>query len=100
MPEAIIAIAAKPKRSEYPEFAIPEGLDLSGIKDGETKEILAVIKKKDDGKACLVSVDGVKLGEDDDIEEETDEQDDQSPPVPDQPFPQQGMERARSAGLM
>lgn len=98
MPEAILAIAAKP--SDYPEFSIPADLDLSGLKDGETKEMLAVIKKTSDGKACVVSIDGVKLGDDaPDIEDETDEQDDQSPP-PEQPYPDQMMAKARSAGLM
>jgi len=97
MPEAILAIA-KPK-SAYPEFAIPDDLDLSGLKDGETKEVLAVIQKKDDGNICVTTIDGVKLGDDKPDEPETEEQDDQSPP-PEQPYPQRMMVQAKSAGLM
>jgi hypothetical protein len=45
----------------YPEFTIPEGLDLSDLKPGEEKEVLCVVRKKDDGTACFTQVDGVDL---------------------------------------
>lgn len=95
MPEAILAIA-KPK-SAYPEFAIPDGLDLSGLKDGETKEVLAVIQKKDDGNICVTTIDGVNLGDEKPDEPEPEEQDDQAP---EQPYPQRMMAQAKSVGLM
>lgn len=50
--------AAEP--SEYPEFDVPEGLDLSDMKVGDEKEVLAVIRKTEDG-ACVVSVEGIDL---------------------------------------
>jgi hypothetical protein len=45
----------------YPEFTIPEGLDLADLNPGEEKEVLCVIQKKDDGTACFTQVDGVDL---------------------------------------
>jgi len=95
MPEAILAIA-KPDNS-YPEFAIPDGLDLSGLKDGETKEVLAVIQKKDDGNICVTTIDGVKLRDEKPDEPEPEEPDDQAS---EQPYPQRMMAQAKSAGLM
>lgn len=67
-----IGIGEKPEVT----FDTPRGLDLTDIKDGEEKEIVAVIRKEEDGKACLVSVNGIKLNEDepeaedDSVEEE------------------------------
>lgn len=46
--------------TEYPDFQVPEGLDLSDMKSGDEKEVLATIRKTDDG-AELVSVEGVDL---------------------------------------
>jgi hypothetical protein len=45
----------------YPEFTVPEGLDLDDLGPGEEKEVLCVIRKKDDGTACFTQVDGVDL---------------------------------------
>ena len=45
----------------YPEFSIPEGLDLSDIEPGEEKEVLCLISKTSDGSACIKQVDGVDL---------------------------------------
>lgn len=47
---------------KYIEFPIPEGLDLAGIEEGEEKEVVAVIRKKGEDAACLISVDGVEIG--------------------------------------
>jgi hypothetical protein len=85
MPEAIIAIAKKPKGS-YPSFTIPEELDLSDLRDGETKEVLAVVRKEPGSKGCIVSLDGVTLGSDE--------------PKDDRPYPERMMYKAKNAGLM
>ena len=47
--------------NNYVEFPIPEGLDLQGMEEGTDKEVVAVIRKKEDGTACLISVDGVDV---------------------------------------
>ena len=49
------------EEGSYPEFTIPEGLDLSDLKPGEEKDVLCVVQKKDDGTACFTQVDGVDL---------------------------------------
>lgn len=49
------------KDENYVEFPIPDGLDLAGMEDDTDKEVVAVIRKKDDGTACLISVDGVDV---------------------------------------
>jgi hypothetical protein len=49
------------KGGSYPEFTIPEGLDLGDLEPGEEKEVLCVVRKKDDGTACFTQVDGVDL---------------------------------------
>jgi hypothetical protein len=46
----------------YPEFTIPEGLDLSDIEPGEEKEVMCLIGKTADDTACIKQVDGVDLG--------------------------------------
>lgn len=45
----------------YPEFTIPEGLDLSDLEDGDEKEVLCVIRKTSETEACIKQVDGVDL---------------------------------------
>ena len=45
----------------YPEFSIPEGLDLSDLEPGEEKEVLCVISKTSDTEACIRQVDGIDL---------------------------------------
>ena len=45
----------------YPEFTIPEGLDLSDIEPGEEKQVMATIGKTSEGMACIKSMDGVDL---------------------------------------
>jgi hypothetical protein len=45
----------------YPEFTIPEGLDLSDMEPGEEREVLCVIGKTADDTACIKQVDGVDL---------------------------------------
>jgi hypothetical protein len=53
-----------PKEDEYeegayPEFTIPEGLDLTDLEPGEEKDVLCRIRMKDDGTACITQVDSV-----------------------------------------
>jgi hypothetical protein len=44
-------------------FTAPEGMDVSELKEGEEKEILAMVRYDGDGEFTLVSVDGFPLGE-------------------------------------
>jgi hypothetical protein len=44
-------------------FTAPEGMDVSEMKEGEEKEILAMVRYDGDGQFTLVSVDGYPLGE-------------------------------------
>lgn len=45
----------------YPEFTVPEGLDLSDLEPGEEKQVLCTISKTSDTEACIKQVDGVDL---------------------------------------
>jgi hypothetical protein len=100
-PAADVAVdieAEAPAEPEYPEFDIPEGLDLSDMEDGDEKEVLAVVRKKSDGTACVVSVDGVNLTG---AEEVAPELPTEAPPgeaMP--PAPVDIRSRAMGAGLM
>lgn len=94
----ILALKMTGEDSEYPEFDIPEALNLSDLRDGEEREVLAVVKKKDDGTACIVSVDGVKLGKEE-VEEEVEEEDEEDNDMPES-YAQSGMAMARNGGLM
>lgn len=49
-------------------FTAPEGMDVSEMKEGEEKEILAMVRYDGDGQFTLVSVDGYPLGESGDEE--------------------------------
>ena len=44
-------------------FSAPDGMDVSEMKEGEEKEILAMVRYDGDGQFTLVSVDGYPLGE-------------------------------------
>ena len=75
--KAMLAIAI-PEKKPLPEFAVPEGLDVVDLEDGDEKEVVAKIKKSGD-MLMLVSVNGVSLEEEpveeeDDISEEEDEE--------------------------
>ena len=75
--KAMIAIAI-PEKQPFPEFPIPEGLDVVDLEDGDEKEVVAKIKKSGD-MLMLVSVNGVSLDEEegeeeDDMAEEEDEE--------------------------
>ena len=44
-------------------FMAPDGMDVSEMKKGEEKEVLAMVRYDGDKKFTLVSVDGYPLGE-------------------------------------
>jgi hypothetical protein len=49
------------QEGSYPEFTIPEGLDLSDLDKGEEKQVLCVVRKMSETEACFTQVDGVDL---------------------------------------
>lgn len=101
--------------SEYPEFDIPEGLDVTELEDGDEQEIVAKVRKKGD-RLCLVSVNGIELNADgpDELTEDLEEEEatenaasnDEDEYVANQqydlgaPSGTSVSDRARSAGLM
>jgi hypothetical protein len=91
-PEEEAAETPEYEASEYPEFEIPEGLDLSDLEEDDEKQVLAVVRKKSETSACIVSVDGVDLagGE---AEEAP------APPVEAPPMPPSGMGGPPGAGI-
>ena len=60
-PEAPESEGEEQAEGSYPEFDIPEGLDLSDLNPGEEKQVLCVIKKTSDSEACITQVDGIDL---------------------------------------
>lgn len=60
--------------ADYPEFELPEGLDVTDLEEGEEMEVLAKIRKEKDGKACLVELEGFSLKETEEVEEDEDEE--------------------------
>ena len=101
--DMLLAIGVGKPSSEYPEFPIPEGMDLADLKEGDEKEVVAKVKKKGDS-LCLVSVDGVALGKDEEETESEDYPEEESAEMPEAPMDQsaaQGLSaRASAAGLM
>jgi hypothetical protein len=55
---AVMIGMGEPKGIDFPA---PEGFDYEGMKEGEEKEVLAVIRYLGDGGFCLVSIDGFSL---------------------------------------
>lgn len=55
--------------AEFPEFDIPEAMDVTEIKDGDEKEIVAKVRRNGD-KFSLIEVNGITLGESDDDQTE------------------------------
>lgn len=91
--------------TQYPEFDVPEGLDLSDMKTGDEKEVLATIRKTDSG-ACLVKVDGVDLESGESSPPAEEAAPDESAGIPPPPGPPGAgpgaavAQRAMGAGLM
>jgi hypothetical protein len=85
---------------EYPEFAIPAGLDVVDLEEGDEKEIVAKIRKKGD-KLCLVEVNGIPLAEKEVEDEEYAE--DEAEEASEEAFAAEGNSienAARQSGLM
>lgn len=95
-------LALKVGGSEYPEFDAPEGLDVADLEEGEEMEVVAKIRKKPDGRLCLISVNGVSLGEKEETEEEeADSYTDDDAAASEGDYATEGIgARARSAGLI
>lgn len=55
------------------KFTAPEGFDFEGMKEGDEKEVLAIVKYMGDGEFALISVDGYAIGAEPEMEEEEDE---------------------------
>jgi hypothetical protein len=47
--------------ADYPEFEIPEGVDVSDMEEGDEKEVLATIRKKEGTTACITKIEGVDI---------------------------------------
>lgn len=103
-PEEEAAETPEEEAAEYPSFAIPEGLDLSDMEPGDEKEVLAMIRKDDEGNATITRIEGVDLagGPPEALAEEALA----GQEAPAAPSPQTGMppaairSRAMGAGLM
>ena len=82
-PEAPIEDEYAESEAAYPEFDIPAELDFSDMEEGDEKEVVAVIRKKGEATACIVSVDGVDLaGGELPVEEELPTEAPPAPPAP------------------
>ena len=76
-------------------FTAPEGMDVSEMKEGEEKEILAMVRYDGDGQFTLVSVDGYPLGESGEEEmPEGYEEGEEEEVEEEEPYPQQLQSRA------
>jgi len=107
MDKTILAIGVKPKGgdSDEPTFDLPKGVDFTDVKEGDEKEVIAVLRKEADGRVCIVKVNGVSLK--DDVEPDDDEDDSEEMPdgpADDEavapPSPQTMGGAAQMAGLM
>lgn len=54
-------------------FTAPEGFSFEGMKEGEEKEVLGMVRYLGNGQFALVSVDGYVLGESEEPEMEEEE---------------------------
>lgn len=64
MPELTIIAEGSPQKGKenYPEFEIPDGFEaLENMQEGDEDDFVCSIRKKPDGKACLVMVEGVPV---------------------------------------
>lgn len=59
--EAAEPDARQVEEGEYPEFDIPDGLDLGDMKEGDEKEVLATIRMTGEGTACVTKIEGIDL---------------------------------------
>lgn len=86
------------KKDNYPEFTVAAE-SLSDLEDGEEREVLALIRKKPDGKFCLVEIEGYGVNEGEEAEgeeEDTEVQEDEDMGITDEtPFDEAVMARVR-----
>lgn len=108
MAEDVLAIAVT-KEEGYPEFEAPQIESLSDMEEGEEREVLAKIKRKEGGTLCLIEIEGYSLADEepDDDEEEPDdeitevqEEENQEIAGEDVGFAEGFMQQARSRNLV
>ena len=75
-------------------FTAPEGMDVSEMKEGEEKEILAMVRYDGDGQFTLVSVDGYPLGESEEMPEGYEEEGEEEEMEEEESYPKQLQSRA------
>jgi hypothetical protein len=75
-------------------FTAPEGMDVSELKEGEEKEILAMVRYDGDGEFTLVSVDGFPLGEEEEEMPEGYEEEGEEVEEEEESYPQRLQSRA------
>jgi hypothetical protein len=75
-------------------FSAPEGMDVSEMKEGEEKEILAMVRYDGDAQFTLVSVDGYPLGESEEEMPEGYEEGEEEEYEEEESYPQQLQSRA------
>lgn len=70
-----IEIEAGEQSTGYPEFSAPEGFaPEEGVEEDQEFEAIATLKRKPDGKLCLVALDGARFPDKrDGYEEEAEE---------------------------
>ena len=56
------------------KFTAPEGFDFEGMKEGEEKEVLAMVRYMGDGEFAWVSVDGYAIEAEPEMEEEEEDE--------------------------
>ena len=75
-------------------FTAPEGMDVSEMKEGDEKEILAMVRYDGDGQFKLVSVDGYPLGESEEMPEGYEEEGEEEEMEEEESYPQKLKSRA------
>jgi hypothetical protein len=75
-------------------FPVPEGMDVSEMKKGDEKEILAMVRYDGDGQFKLVSVDGYPLNEDEEDMPEGYEEEGEEMEMEEESYPQRLRSRA------
>ena len=80
--------------SDELKFPVPEGMDVAEMKEGDEKEVLAVVCYCGDGEFKLVSVDGYPLNESEEEMPEGYEEEEGSEDETEESYPEQLKSRA------
>ena len=80
--------------SDELKFPVPEGMDVAEMKEGDEKEVLAVVCYCGDGEFKLVSVDGYPLNESEEEMPEGYEEKEESEDETEESYPEQLKSRA------